>query len=635
MPETVTDTQSAAAAPPPSAAEAPVAPEPATEPISDVWSRPQRRYRLRAIVLLALNFILFCGLCVFTHWLHTAEPFNFALSSYVEPFRFWGSDTMNLIVFLREPISVVDRPVHGIVLGLLAASMVAVPIAVAILYRFRFSLPFALAVAVFAHLPWMAITLVGSCILAGVKPFRMKFRYGSALLALVPVVVYLILAGRGAPGQVEAFATPEQQFLLVAPWVVAIIAASLMLGVMLWIASIVRYRPGAVAPVLAAMLVPPAVLFHTQIGVDELSYRVLESEFGPRSPRFQPTTDVEERLQELVQQYVLPRDVIRQVWTGRDVEPLRRQATRGFLVDLLALRTEADAACQQFLTDHPTSRYLPNVLYIQARSLDTRLDEQALRQRLRRELYNDFPSAASFHPWSVLWKQYPDSPLAVAAAVRLAQLHLRRGEVPEALERLQLVVTADGLTPAAQATTQPTPGPGLTTHRSPEDSLRFEPLPFLIEAQRLAELITNNRDDPRYGNAPLQTLARLDPRRAGYGDQLLRAARQYPQSLLHDNLFVLWAEAGPTPADRMARLRWCIEKFPEGDALPEALFHLGDMLIQAPAEESAAARQRGVKLLRQLAADHPHTIWGRRAAQRLAMLEPATTVLPPAEPETE
>jgi len=56
-----------------------------------VWSRRERKYRVRAVALLLLNFLLFSGLCVFMHWLHVARPFDFSVDSYVAPLKFWAN----------------------------------------------------------------------------------------------------------------------------------------------------------------------------------------------------------------------------------------------------------------------------------------------------------------------------------------------------------------------------------------------------------------------------------------------------------------------------------------------------------------------------------------------------------------
>jgi hypothetical protein len=167
---------------------------PLVKPIRDVWFYTAPRYRVRASVLLAINLVLYAGLCVFTHWLHTAEPFTFDINSYTQPARFWGEQTVGLNNFLLYPINVTRTPWHGIVLGLLMAAIVATPIAVAILYRFPAVFPFAACVLVLAHMPWMSFTLVCSAVLAALPPFRLKFRFGSALVALIPIMVHMYLS---------------------------------------------------------------------------------------------------------------------------------------------------------------------------------------------------------------------------------------------------------------------------------------------------------------------------------------------------------------------------------------------------------------------------------------------------------
>ena len=274
-----------------------------SRPFRDVWYYTTPRYRVRAFVLLAVNVFLYAGLCVFTHWLHTAEPFDFSWQSYTSPARFWGEQTVGLNNFLLYPINVTRTPWHGIVLGLLLAAIVATPIAVSILYRFYASLPFAACVLILAHMPWMAFTLVGSAALASLPPFRLRFRYGSALVALIPIMAHMYLSTYSTSEQVRVYATPELRLQLSFPWLLAIVAAAITLGLILLIASMVRYRPGAVTPVLSAVLVPPLLVFHTQVGADEIDYRVLERAYGPKSQAFSPVSDARREILGLVHQY--------------------------------------------------------------------------------------------------------------------------------------------------------------------------------------------------------------------------------------------------------------------------------------------------------------------------------------------
>jgi len=578
---------------------------------ADVWSYTQPKYRARAIVLLAIDLLLFCGLCVFSHWLHVARPFDFSIHSYFSPARFWGQGSPNLNDFILYPISVEHTPVHAIVLGLLVASIVSVPITISILYRFPSAIPFLLAVLIFAHMPWMALTLTGSCVLASLRPFRLNFRYASCLLAMLPVLLYLLLATRGGADRLGA-ASPSQSAVLAAPWVLAILAACAMMGVILTIARLSRYRPGAIAPVLACMFATPVVLFHVRVGADELAFRVLESEYGPDALRFAPVQEAESSMRR-----VIPRLLGDDVFYSRhradllgllrgEFQPVRDLLWRHVLSELLADRASAYEACKKFTFDYPSSRHVPEVLFIQARVLDTRLDERRLAD-LRRETYTDFAHVQSEEPWLKLATQYPQSPLAVAANLRIAELRLRRGEVDAAQRALELALEH----PAAQG----------AAWRSATAS-GFDAAPYVLEARRLRELIAANRDDPVYLAEPLRELAALDRRRAQYREQLCRLAQRYPDALLYDNIVTRWAASLEDPARRAAALEACAQSL-RGDALPEALLLLGEIEAFTLGRDDAARRSAGAGRLRRVASEFSSTVWGDLAAARLEELDPA------------
>lgn len=601
--------------------------------IVDVWSRTQPKYKIRTVGLLVLNILLFCGLCVFTHWLHFGRAFDFSAQSYTAPFRFWDPAAPNLNDFILEPINVVEVPLHAIVLGLLVAVMMAVPIVVSILYRFPASWPFIAAVLIFAHMPWMAVTLLASCVLASVKPFRMKFRFGSALVGLLPVLIYLFLSTRGTPDQLANYGAPTQKSLLIAPWLIAILAAALMMGTVLIISRIVNYRPGAVAPVLTVMFVLPVGLFHAGVGADELAYRVLEANYGPRSKRFQPTLksrETENAIYDLISSEINKslsgqvRSNLRALWSLQPerLAELKRTVSRRLQADFLADRTEAYDSCKRFIADYPHSRYIANVLYMQARILDTRLDEAKLaNEEPVRELYSDFPHVQSEEIWATLLRRYSDTPFAVQAGLRLAELRLRAGDLDAACRHLETVLQLR----YAPAPVPPATQPGLKTlltKTEPETRLDFQTEPYRHEARRLLELIYNNRDDPRHGNAPLVEWAALDPRRRGYAAQLRRLAQKYPDASLLDNLIVRWAAALPDVNERAAALEGCLRTYPSGDIAPEALWRLANLELQVFGANDPARREQGLRRLRMIVTDYPDTYWAVRASERLAVVMP-------------
>jgi hypothetical protein len=603
------------------------APPPAAPKVyEDVWSWTAPKYRFRAIALLSLNLGLYIALCVFTHYLHVGRALEFTFDSYLTPARFWGEGTQSLYDFILYPISVEQNPVHGVVIGLLLASIAAVPIATAVTYRLPSAIPFCAVVLIFAHLPWLSLTLVASCVLASVRPFRLKFRYGAALVGLLPVLLYIFLATLGGTDLLSASISPERKLLLAGPWLLAILAACVMLAVILFLAQLVNYRPGAVSPVMAVMFVTPVLLFQRYVGFDELSYRTLELKYGPRSTRFEPVQNATDTILRFFRERMestadtsAQRAVLLALWNEdaqRQAE-IKHRVSNSLLVKLLADRQAAYDACEEFLATHLHSRFTPNVLYIQARALDTRLDElRVTGEQAQRELYTDFPHVQSERPWTALLTQFADSPLAVAARLRLAQLRMREGRIEEALAALELPAAPPRSAPPRRAAADPS---------RPEATLDFEPDEFIFQADRLRELILANStaDGMARDRAALQALGGLDPHREGYRRQLARLAAEYADRPIHDNLVVKWASSHEDRTERPALLRMCLERYPDGDAFPEALFDLADLEVQTFGDNDTR-RQAGIAKLQQLARDYAHTCWGRLAAERVAILRPTT-----------
>lgn len=615
-------------------ADAPVVPAtaasaPSQPPIVDVWSRTAPRYRIRAVALLLLNLGLYCGLCAFSYWLREARLIDFSLASYSAPATFWESDAPNLNNYILEPINVMLTPVHALVLGQLIGVLVAIPICIAILYRFPFGLPFVAAVLVFAHMPWLAFTLLLSISLASLQPFRLRFRFGSGLLALTPVLAYLFLATRGDVELLQS-ASPLQRTLLATPWILAILVAVAALATVLLLARAVNYRPGAVAPVMAVMFVSPIALFHWRVGADELAYRVLEREYGPRARVFgdnETTEETQRRIRALIHDWTSGsgRDShladLAAAW-GSEINPFKRLVWRAWAEDLLRQRFLAYEACKRFIADYPDSRYVTNALYLQARALDMRLDERRLAQsNPRREYYHDFPHAQSESAWHALLHRDPASPLAAAAALRLAELHVRRGEISAAREALGplLARASDDTPPATQAARSvfaPAPAPHV--------SLGFEARPFLTAIRRLDELLVHNSGDSRHASAPLQQLFSLDPRRPLYAENLQSLLLAFPDAELADNVELRLILADSSDPELQAqRLAGLLERRPDGDAFPEAALTLANWELSDSTNDRARF-ERGRARMLDVAQRFPDSIWGDEARDRLRTLDPVT-----------
>ena len=577
--------------------------------IVDVWSHTKPKYRRRAVLLLLLNAGLFVGLCWFTFWLRTGEVAGpFGAEDYGQllwrSFDPVGEHQVTLSDFLLFPLSIEDVPLQIVVVGLLLASLISIPILVAILYRFPFSLLFFSIVAFVALMPWLAITLTLSCLIAAIRPLKFSFRYVYALIALIPVVIYLFLnPTRWSPDSL-AGVSPEARVQLYAPFVLAVLASCVVMALVLLVARIVNYRPGAIAPLLAIMFAIPWALFQFKVGPDELDYRLLERECGPGSIKYFADHDANELIDEVVRKMLeddpdplRDREALRDnvrllIESELDTEPLYRgELFRGVFSAVhdasLTRRTvfakdqhTVVLACKKFLSRHPQSRYRPNVLYLQGRAIDMRVDITTFKRTGVVKHYDQFPSQASTEVWAALADaRYGQRPVRAVALHRLAQLEAREGKVDSALRRLDTLV--DTFTEVA-STTQPSAIAGwrsLFTPRKPAESLRLDVERIVREARKLRELITNNRDPVR-GDLPLAELFRLNPLHARYAENLDRLIDRFPNASLIDNLEVRRAASNPSLSLRVEGLEGLVDLYAGQDGARIGWFYLAQAYLQ-------------------------------------------------------
>ena len=86
-----------------------------------------------------------------------------------------------------------------------------------------------------------------------------------------------------------------------------------------------------------------------------------------------------------------------------------------------------------------------------------------------------------------------------------------------------------------------------------------------------------------------------------------------------------WASAHVERAERVRLLDAYIksaDRFPDKDALPEAMFELADVEVQAFGSADEESRGRGIARLHAIVDRFGQTCWGKLAAERLCMLDP-------------
>ena len=600
--------------------------------LKDVWSRSGSKYRIRAVVLLAVNVLLFAGVGSFAFWLRSGVRFAPVHDGYWDELKqtFWSSpiigdaeSNVSLGSLLVEPVGVQDVPMQIPILGLLMAALISIPILAAMLYRFWSSLPFIAVVGFLAVMPWLAITLLGSCIIASARPLRTRFRFMSALLALLPAVASLIFAWYGTADAVAGRIEPVDRIKFIAPWVLAIVAATLVFAIVLAIARLVDYRPGAIAPLLAVMFGLPVALFEFRVGRDELYYRLLESLNEAHFADIDTSVELDEAVMDAWLRRPPPRRSIKAVretvetrWLfelAAEIEPIQSALTRH--------QAELVQRCDRFLKYFPHSRYAPNALFIKARALDMRVDPAEFRRTKWIRFYDDFPSAASRVPWRMIVENRPDTILSAYGLWRLAQLDAREGNVGRAITRLRTLFARSREYAENESAASASDGllKGVLARETPESSLRIPAERIFLEAHRLHDLLVENRD-PLYGYDPVAGprhqpgtypfgLMDLDPRHDRFVENLETLKHRYPNCQIEDNIDLEIAKVTASPALKVERLAACLEKFPRRDAVPEALFRLG--VAYRLENRSQASEDVFMRLLH----DFPDSIWTKQAAR--------------------
>ncbi len=201
--------------------------QPGTGGSIEVWQWTRPKYRLRAFILLLINALLFAGLGAFALWLRTGRYFAASGDAYWnawwEAFDPTREQQLTLLDYLTYPIPVSQVPLMMVIIGLVMASLTAIPILVSMLYRLPYAIIFTAIICFVAMLPWLAATVTFCCILARWRPLQFSFHYATALIALLPVISYYALATRNA--SVSQVLPPVELAKLYVPWVLAVVAA--------------------------------------------------------------------------------------------------------------------------------------------------------------------------------------------------------------------------------------------------------------------------------------------------------------------------------------------------------------------------------------------------------------------------
>lgn len=601
--------------------------------IVDVWSRTAPKYRRRAVIMLILLWLLFSGLCCFAFWLRTGVPLPWTHDQYAalmaRSFMPAGQNQITLADFLSHPINVRDVPIHAVIMGLLFASLTSIPILVTILYRLPSAIVLCAMVMFLAAMPWLGLTVLLGCILSVLPAFRFTFRYASALIGLVPIAIYFVSASwQPAAASPRSF---QNQALMYAPWVLALLSSCVICAVALLIARLINYRPGGIPPLLTALFAIPVLLFHTQVGRDELSYRVLEESIGPAGHSMFAKLDAG---------MMAEREAARSWSEARETSfaELSRHLFEKYveraLVEAETDRLRAIESCDRFIREFPQSRYVANVLFLKGQVQDHRLIRSSLDRNQRIEYRNDSPGLASLATWETIRQQFPSSSLGAMAMYKLAILQARQGKLTEALNLLSALLLRYDL---ARATTQPRMPPPdarnfVFQRTDPTAGLGLDVSGLVVQARRLRELIEACQGDaPRpYGELfvtteergdqsvhPLQLLLGMDETDSAYATNLRALIAHFPESITADFARIRLTMQEAAISRRIDRFRVLVSQLANRPSAAQALFCLAEVLEDDNITDEARTRYDD------LARTYPNSCWAQEASVRLATLSVA------------
>jgi len=549
--------------------------------------------RLRSAIFLGVNLIGFALVNAFWLYLSTGRWLDVRPSSYVADI----TNPTTLPDLFERTLNVLTHPWMVLVGGLLLGVVIFIPIIVSVLYRLRYAAAFVVLVAAVGHAPAMALALAIGCLLAGRTTMRSDMPFLAAMLGLLPLGLYLYLFASAGSSAVAVL--PIQRWVLKAPFVVAVLSAVLAFAVVVGLAKVTRYRPGAVWPVLAIMLAGPVTVFFWKIGPAELDYQLIVKHLSPGDAVFEPVD--------------LDTWIARNAAEGLSPQSLLQQAQGRLVEDKHRLRQE----CERFLRRYPRSEQAPSVAWILAQSGSLQLDRRALSEGWVKctaahlapvpDEYRQDPQrtwelpeviASTAGSWERLRRDYGFSPQAALAQWRLAELDIRRSVLPgtprprgEALIRQaynELQAAREGVRgAAARPAGLAEAGRGSSVFAAPppvppreyyEQALyRLERLLWLMRtndvlndwrsAQALAAYLHVNR----FGITPEEHL-----------QQLCELAGRYEDTHMAKNLKLAVALAAVDPNRRADQLVLLAEQDEDWDTAVEAAFALGQLLLRHP-----------------------------------------------------
>lgn len=520
-----------------------------------------------SVPFLVINMALLACACVFWRRISTGQWVDFSLDAYYRDLGRPLGET------LLHPISTLSHPWMIPVTGLVLAAIIFLPAITAVLYRLVFALAFAVVVAVLGHAPVLSAALAAGCIMAAFTPLRSDMPFCAAMLAVVPVVLYLYLFGFSDYQAAELL--PLRRWVIAGPMLVAMVAVILASSASLALAKLTKFRSGVVWPLGLVMIAGSAWIFQARVGQDELDYLLIVQHLGSGDVVFQPVS------------------------VDRWIE---RQGAHGLGRDLLGNRLkdhlkdrqlQLAGRCEEFLVKHPHSDRAAEILWLHAQCRSLELDEYSLEAGLVRYSAS-FVQATSLDSYQKLVEDFPGSAQAALARWRLGELALRSGQADKA----DLLLQSSAARLGASLVTEDPRSADQRKDGMFRQRLSIPPQAYYTEAlfrvQRLIWLMERNKILTGSAAArALSAMLSISPHKPQYLEALGSLLDQYENTALGDNLKLAVAMATDDPYMQAEMLIW-LAVDERTDAAVEANYELG-MLVMQSASARALTLMPGIK----------------------------------------
>jgi len=593
---------------------------------SDPLLRPGGAWRTACV--LAVSFAAFVVACAFFwQYLATGQWLDLSSEAY-----YAGLNTPLSGMFVH-PLSVFAHPWMIVVISLMLALMFFVPVVTAVLYDEVLALVFVLIVAALGRAPALALLQAVGCVLAARTHFRSDSPFVAVLLGLAPLLLYLVVF---ALPVVESTSLPLKRWVLYAVVAIALVLAVLASAGVLGLVKLLGFRPGALCPVIVAMLATGAIVYNVRVGADELDYALLEARLDrPGKPD------------------ALFESISLEKWLeSHPGGSQKREAVKARVIqDIEDRKQELIDRCEAFLARHDDSDRAPGVLWIEAQVRSLMLHEAAYEAAYTSAGVNtgdqgahaaasvliacsaEFALLASGPTWRRLLDEHGGSPHAALAAWRLGQLALRDST---------RVAEADNLLTLAQERLAPMVANGRGAPRRNEGDRVFAPTSAVPhgnadyyarayqDVQRLLWLMRENHvlSNPASAEA-LAALVALNRNDMDYVERLEGLVGTYEGTLMHGNLKLAHALVADTKLAKatalfeLAKDKPPMRKDRDEDARIEANYVLGCLTMQT-SSSSALPLVPDVKEPREyfaIVANAKWNPWRKDARDRLARLD--------------